>query len=526
MADKGFGIKQINLIGASGTPTIDSPNNLNLNAINVAISTDVTIGGQLQSNLKIGSGYSVGIGSTIPSAKLDVIGGAKFTGGVDVSGVATFQSNVRLGDNDILNFGDGNDLQIFHDGFDSYIKDFGVGNLVILANGFAINNAANNENIITGIENSAVTLFNDGSNKLQTTGYGVTIFGTLQSQQLNITGIATFGSTSGNAGQLDVVSNTTSTRITPGTIAFNNTGNIQQIGTSGASSYYFSNYYGGSDHELFFIDTYGSTRIAGNLNVSGVSTFTYIQNTGITSTKDLIVSGTGNDVGSISTISLRSRNNYIDFDAAIPNTSPPQQFGIKFQGTTILGGSYSSPDGSIFLNNYNGTTALSINDSGLTLSGITTITGTTLFAKQISVSGVVTATSFVGSNTLKSRAVVSGVTTSIANNGIGNTNITGFKSYSLMKVGLSTAGWLRLYTDSASRTADASRSQGVDPAPGSGVIVEVITTGISTTQIITPFVMGGNLDDPADTTIYAAITNLSGVTTSISVNLTILQLEV
>ncbi len=178
MADKGFGIKQINLIGASGTPTIDSPNNLNLNAINVAISTDVTIGGQLQSNLKIGSGYSVGIGSTIPSAKLDVIGGAKFTGGVDVSGVATFQSNVRLGDNDILNFGDGNDLQIFHDGFDSYIKDFGVGNLVILANGFAINNAANNENIITGIENSAVTLFNDGSNKLQTTGYGVTIFGT------------------------------------------------------------------------------------------------------------------------------------------------------------------------------------------------------------------------------------------------------------------------------------------------------------------------------------------------------------
>jgi len=57
------------------------------------------------------------------------------------------------------------------------------------------------------------------------------------------------------------------------------------------------------------------------------------------------------------------------------------------------------------------------------------------------------------------------------------------------------------------------------------VIAEVITTGISTTQIITPFVMGGNLNSPADTTIYAAITNLSGVTSSISVNLTILQLE-
>ena len=29
MAEKGFGVKQINLIGPSGTPTIESPNNLN-----------------------------------------------------------------------------------------------------------------------------------------------------------------------------------------------------------------------------------------------------------------------------------------------------------------------------------------------------------------------------------------------------------------------------------------------------------------------------------------------------------------
>ena len=137
--------------------------------------------------------------------------------------------------------------------------------------------------------------------------------------------------------------------------------------------------------------------------------------------------------------------------------------------------------------------------------------------------GIATITASGGS--LQSRTVVTGVTTSIANNGIGNTNITGFKSYALMKVGLSTAGWLRLYTDSASRSADSSRSIGVDPAPGSGVIAEVVTTGISTTQIISPFVMGGNLDNPADTTIYAAITNLSGSTQAITANLTILQLE-
>ncbi len=140
-----------------------------------------------------------------------------------------------------------------------------------------------------------------------------------------------------------------------------------------------------------------------------------------------------------------------------------------------------------------------------------------------STSGIATITASGGS--LQSRTTVSGTTASLANNGIGNTNITGFKSYALMKVGLSTAGWLRIYTDSASRVADASRSIGIDPLPGSGVIAEVVTTGISTTQIISPFVMGGNLDDPADTTIYAAITNLSGSTQSITANLTILQLE-
>ena len=104
----------------------------------------------------------------------------------------------------------------------------------------------------------------------------------------------------------------------------------------------------------------------------------------------------------------------------------------------------------------------------------------------------------------KTRTIVSGATTTIGNSAIGNVDIEGFKSYNLMKVGLSTAGWLRLYTDSTSRANDASRSIGIDPAPGIGVIAEVVTTGISTTQIISPFVAGGNLDEPATNTIYAS----------------------
>lgn len=85
MADKSFGVKQINLIGPSGSiPTIESPGNLNLNANTVAISTDVTIGGEVQSNLKVGSSYSVGIGTTYTSYKLDVIGRVRATNDIDL----------------------------------------------------------------------------------------------------------------------------------------------------------------------------------------------------------------------------------------------------------------------------------------------------------------------------------------------------------------------------------------------------------------------------------------------------------
>ena len=41
MADKSFGVKKIELLG-DGTPTIESPNDLNLNANTVAISTNLS----------------------------------------------------------------------------------------------------------------------------------------------------------------------------------------------------------------------------------------------------------------------------------------------------------------------------------------------------------------------------------------------------------------------------------------------------------------------------------------------------
>lgn len=94
MADKDFGVKKINLVGASGTPTIVSPNNLNIISSLVAISTDVSIGGQVVSNLRVNSNYSVGIGTTSPTEKLHVIGNSILNGFVGIG--TTANTNSRL----------------------------------------------------------------------------------------------------------------------------------------------------------------------------------------------------------------------------------------------------------------------------------------------------------------------------------------------------------------------------------------------------------------------------------------------
>ena len=188
-----------------------------------------------------------------------------------------------------------------------------------------------------------------------------------------------------------------------------------------------------------------------------------------------------------------------------------------------LTGALPAIDGSNLLNVTAAGTGVNIQDDGVGVGAAATVINFASGLNVVASAGIATVTGSGGG--AQSRNIVSGVTTSIANLGIGNTDIIGQKSYALMKVGLSTTGWIRLYTDSTSRSNDVSRSVGEDPAPGSGVIAEVVTTGISTQQMITPFAMGGNMDEPVTNKIYVAIQNLSGSTQTITANLTILQLE-
>jgi hypothetical protein len=123
-----------------------------------------------------------------------------------------------------------------------------------------------------------------------------------------------------------------------------------------------------------------------------------------------------------------------------------------------------------------------------------------------------------------SRTTVNAITASLANAATGNLTITGYKGYFLYKIQTSAAAWVRIYTDTASRTADAARNELTDPNPGSGVIAEVITTGAETI-LISPGAMGFSNESTPSTNIELAVTNKSGSTAAITVTLTVLQLE-
>jgi hypothetical protein len=209
-------------------------------------------------------------------------------------------------------------------------------------------------------------------------------------------------------------------------------------------------------------------------------------------------------------------------DARFPATLPAASgTNLTNLSSSQLTGALPAIDGSALTGVVASGTGIAIESNGFPVGSATTIDLGSGLSVEVS-AGVATITSGAGGG----RTIVSGSTTSITDGSIGNIDITGNKTYALMKIGLSTTGWIRLYTDSTSRANDINRGLGTDPVPGSGVIAEVVTTGISTQQIVSPFAMGGNLMDPVDTTIYASITNLSGSTQTITANLTILPLEV
>ena len=109
---------------------------------------------------------------------------------------ADLATNVDLVDNKKIRFGTGNDMELFHDSSNSFLKNT-TGNLVIRSdNRIDFQDAAGNESFAAFIDNGAVELYHDGTKRLETSSGGVEI-----SSALGIANVG--GSIAGSGGGQD-----------------------------------------------------------------------------------------------------------------------------------------------------------------------------------------------------------------------------------------------------------------------------------------------------------------------------------
>ena len=104
------------------------------------------------------------------------------------TGEITANGGIALGDGDKATFGAGDDLQIYHDGSNSYVTDVGTGNLWLGGANIGIGSPNASEYFINCTNNGAVTLYHNGSAKLDTTSTGINVTGKATMDGLVVSG--------------------------------------------------------------------------------------------------------------------------------------------------------------------------------------------------------------------------------------------------------------------------------------------------------------------------------------------------
>jgi hypothetical protein len=135
---------------------------------------------------RITNNGDVGIGTSSPSTKLEV------NGVITTAGLTT-TADINFGDNDKAIFGAGSDLQIYHDGSNSYVQDAGTGNLFLQGTELQLR-ANNSMRYLTAVQAAEVKLYYNNSQKLATTSTGIDVTGTAVTDGLTVDGVANLNS--------------------------------------------------------------------------------------------------------------------------------------------------------------------------------------------------------------------------------------------------------------------------------------------------------------------------------------------
>ena len=168
---------------------------------------------------------------------------------------AVSDDGFHLADNKKLHLGGSSangDLQIYHDGTDSYI-DSNTGKLYVLTNNFIDIRGTNNETMIKATPNDSVQLYYDNSKKFETTSTGINVTGNDNTFNAGANAVnTTFSSAFGGAGATSVI------RVKMNTSGVNGI-QIQQAGANTAVA--------GGNHAATFFNTENAKLRLGTNNV-------------------------------------------------------------------------------------------------------------------------------------------------------------------------------------------------------------------------------------------------------------------
>jgi hypothetical protein len=167
-----------NIVSTAGTITTLSATTIT--ATTVTTTGNVSVGGTLTYD-DVTNIDSVGMitaqgGINVSAGNVKVNAGIVTVG----AGVTISSDFIHLRDNSKINLGISSDLQIWHDGSHSQIKDAGSGGMHLWSGDFRFYNAAGTEYIIKAAENASVDLYYDSSKKIETISTGASVYGGLR----------------------------------------------------------------------------------------------------------------------------------------------------------------------------------------------------------------------------------------------------------------------------------------------------------------------------------------------------------
>ena len=358
---------------------------------------------------------NVGIGTTNPTSALTVKGNTSLET-LNVTGVSTFGGNINVSDKNILfglSAGSSDDrivwgassAEIYTNTTNLFLKT-NLTSLNLQGEIISLSNYAGDEVLINASNGGSVDLYYNNSKKLETTGTGITVTGTIFTNQLNVSGLSTTSSL--NVG-------------TGGTIITTTTAGLVGIGTTNPTSKLTV-----SGDALINGLTVGLGGSAVTSNTAIGSSALYSNTTGVQNTANggralyFNTTGDGNTSTGYQSFyynTTGSNNTGIGISAGLDITT-----GSK---NTLLGSYTGNQNGldirtsnnNVVLSDGDGNIRFYANSSGNVGLGTTNPTSKLTVSGDVLVSGAVTASSFSGSGSGLTNLPASSISWSISATG-------------------------------------------------------------------------------------------------------------